>query len=112
MIDPCSRMEKNKTAAIKSGIYAIKFDCSFFVVFGLLYIIINYIIDMIKERTLILIVNIFKVSKLIEISNVPTNIIIIELILTTVIVFYFSAGLSGFGALEPTELKKFFFVRT
>src|SRR5699024_3360408 len=42
MIDPCSRIEKNKTAAIKSGIYAIKFDCSFFVVLGLLYIIIKY----------------------------------------------------------------------
>src|SRR5699024_7449936 len=90
MIDPCSRIEKNKTAAIKSGIYAIKFDCSFFVVLGLLYIIIKYIIGMITARTLI----------------------IIELILTTVIVFFFSAGLSGFGALEPTELKKFFFVRT
>src|SRR5690625_2991222 len=112
MIDPCSRIEKNKTAAIKSGIYAIKFDCSFFVVLGLLYIIIKYIIGMITARTLIIIVKIFIVSIFIEISNVPTKIIIIELILTTVIVFFFSAGLSGFGALEPTELKKFFFVRT
>src|SRR5690625_5716344 len=71
MIDPCSRIEKNKTAAIKSGIYAIKFDCSFFVVLGLLYIIIKYIIGMITARTLIMIVKIFIVSKFIEISNVP-----------------------------------------
>src|SRR5699024_7104679 len=112
MIDPCSRMEKNKTAAIKSGIYAIKFDCSFFVVLGLLYIIIKYIIGMITARKLIIIVKIFIVSKYIEISYVPTKIIIIELILTTVIVFFYSAGLSGFGALESTERKKFFFLRT
>src|SRR5699024_10314238 len=112
MIDRFYTMEKNKTAAIKCVIYAIKFDCSFFVVLGLLYIIRKYIIGMITARTLIIIVKIFIVSKFIEISNVPTKIIIIELILTTVIVFFFSAGLSGFGALEPTELKKFFFVRT
>src|SRR5699024_10328183 len=89
MIDPCSRIEKNKTAAIKSGIYAIKFDCSFFVVLGLLYIIIKYIIGMITARTLIMIVKIFIVSKFIEISNVTTKIITIEIILTTVIVFFF-----------------------
>src|SRR5699024_4484348 len=112
MIDPCSRIEKNKTAAIKSGIYAIKFDCSFFVVLGLLYIIIKYIIGMITARILIIIVKIFIVSIVIDISNVPTKIIIIELILTTVIVLFFSAGISGFGALEPTEHKKFLFVRT
>src|SRR5699024_8826994 len=112
MIDPCSRIEKNKTAAIKSGIYAIKFDCSFFVVLGLLYIIIKYIIGMITARTLIIIVKIFIVSIFIEISNVPTKIIIIYLILTTVIVFYFSACLSGIDAIETTEFKKFYFVRT
>src|SRR5699024_11815872 len=92
MIDPCSRMEKNKTAAIKSGIYAIKFDCSFFVVLGLLYIIIKYIIGMITARKLIIIVKIFIVSKFIEIRNEPTKIIIIELIHITMIVFIFSTG--------------------
>src|SRR5690625_1918351 len=112
MIDPCSRIEKNKTAAIESGIYAIKFDCSFFVVLGLLYLIIKYIIGMITAGTLIIIVKIFIVRILIELSNELTKIIIIELTLTTVIDFFFSVGLSGFGALEPTELKKFFFVRT
>src|SRR5690625_7070721 len=104
MIDPCSRMEKNKTAAIKSGIYAIKFDCSFFVVLGLLYIIIKYIIGMITARTLIIIVKIFIVSKFIEISNVQTKIIIIELILTTEIIFFFLADLSGFGEFDTIEL--------
>src|SRR5690625_7950367 len=80
MIDPCSRIEKNKTAAIKSGIYAIKFDCSFFVVLGLLYIIIKYIIGMITARTLIIIVKIFIVSIFIEIRNVLTKIIKIKLL--------------------------------
>src|SRR5699024_6311518 len=112
MIDPCSRIEKNKTAAIKSGIYAIKFDCSLFVVLGLLYIIIKYIIGMITARTLIMIVKIFIVSTNIELSNETTKIITIELKPTTVIVFFFLSVLSGFGPLEPTELKKFFFVRT
>src|SRR5699024_12797632 len=97
------RIENDKTAAIKCVIYTIKFYCSFFVVLGLLYINIKYIIGMITARTLIMIVKIFIVSKFIEISNVPTKIITIELILTTVIVFFFLAGLSGFGALEPTE---------
>src|SRR5699024_7930935 len=111
MIDPCSRIEKNKTAAIKSGIYAIKFDCSFFVVLGLLYIIIKYRIGVMQASTLVVIVKIVIVRIVIDISNVRTKGIIIELILAPVIVFFFSAGWRVFGAVDPTEHKKVFYAR-